>query len=86
MRIGPFHITYLRRNKTNGRRELPWDVLTAERLSGPARTVIARMARSEAKDYYQDLRERAMTMCCEAGAVAWPDPCPWHPPAKDTHT
>lgn len=51
MRIGPFHITRLRRRKVERRYELPWDVLTMEHLSEPARAVIARCARSAAKDY-----------------------------------
>lgn len=55
MRIGPFHITRLHRHRVEKRYELPWDVLQQEHLSDAARALIARVARSAAKDALGEL-------------------------------
>lgn len=58
MDIWRWRITRRRRNPVNGRYELPWEVLKAEHLSVEARAVIARCARSAAKDYIEELQEK----------------------------
>jgi len=55
VRIGPFHVTRLHRHRVERRYELPWDVLTSEHLSAEARALIARVARSAAKDALGEL-------------------------------
>lgn len=62
MRLGPFHITRLRRHKIERRYELPWDVLTLEHLSDPTRAIIARCARAAAKDYLAEHREQLLEL------------------------
>jgi hypothetical protein len=58
MKIGIFEVHRLRRHPGSGRRELPWDAL-AQDLSPAARQVVARVARSEVKNYLAELAEKA---------------------------
>lgn len=58
MRIGIFEVHRLRRHPQSGRRELPWDVLRQD-LSPAASAIVARVARSEVKNYLAGLAEQA---------------------------
>lgn len=58
MRIGIFEIHRLRTHPVSGRRELPWDSLF-QNLSPVAVAVIARVARSEVKNYLAEVAEQA---------------------------
>lgn len=58
MKIGFFEIHRLRKHPVSGRQELPWDVLLQD-LSPAAQAVIAKMARSEVKNYMAELAEKA---------------------------
>lgn len=58
MRIGPFVISRYRRNKA-GLKIYPWQALTEDRVSPELRQVVAKVARSECKNYLQSLKEDA---------------------------
>lgn len=58
MKIGVFEVHRLRRHPVSGRRELPWDVLLQD-LSPAAAAVVARLARSEVKNYLAEIAEQA---------------------------
>jgi hypothetical protein len=59
MRIGPIHINRTRRNAA-GLKVYPWQALTEDRVTPELRQVVAKIARSEAKNYFDLLREEAM--------------------------
>jgi hypothetical protein len=54
--LGIFEVHRLRRHEVSGRRELPWDVLFQD-LSPAARAAVAKVARSEVKNYLAELAE-----------------------------
>lgn len=58
MRIGIFEVHRLRRHPQSGRRELPWDKLRQD-LSPAASAIVAKVARSEVKNYLAELAEQA---------------------------
>lgn len=57
MKIGPFVISRVRRTKS-GMTIYPWQALTEDRVTPELRQVIAKVARSEAKNHLQWLAER----------------------------
>ena len=57
MNIGPFCISRRRKNRATGLRQFPWQTLTADDLSSEARFVVAKVARSAAKDALEELME-----------------------------
>jgi len=56
MRIGAIEVHWLRRHPVSGLRELPWGALRQD-LSPAARQAVARVARSEVKNYLAELAE-----------------------------
>lgn len=50
MRIGPFIINRVRKNAA-GLKVYPWQAITEDRVSPELRQVIAKVARSEVKNY-----------------------------------
>jgi len=58
MKIWIIEVHRLRKNWATGRRELPWAALATE-LSPAARATLAKVARSEVKNYLADLAEQA---------------------------
>ena len=58
VKIGPFIITRVRRNKT-GLKIYPWQALTEDRVEPELRQIIAKVARSEAKTHLAELAERS---------------------------
>lgn len=56
MKIGPFYISRARKTK-NGLKIYPWQALTEDRVSPELRQVVAKVARSELKNYLAELRE-----------------------------
>jgi hypothetical protein len=56
--LGIFEVHRLRRHPVSDKRELPWDVLQQD-LSPSALAVVAKMARSEVKNYMAELAEDA---------------------------
>lgn len=53
LKIGPFVISRTRRTKS-GLRIYPWQALTEDRVSPELRQVVAKVARSECKNYLSD--------------------------------
>lgn len=76
MKIGPFVITRVRKTAA-GLPIYPWQALTEDRVSPELRQVVAKVARSEAKSWLQELREDGAEPCtgpheCRPGVrVAW---------------
>lgn len=56
--LGFLEVHRLHRHEVSGRRELPWDVLFQD-LSPAARLAVAKVARSEVKNYLAELAEEA---------------------------
>ena len=65
MRIGPFVISRVRKNKA-GLTIYPWQALTEDRVSPELRQIVAKVARSEAKNYLAWLREDGPGAGCVA--------------------
>lgn len=65
MRIGRIEITRLKRDKL-GRPLHPWEIVTLDQLSEPARLLITKMARVAARDFFEQQREEWLeTMAAE---------------------
>lgn len=58
MKIGRFIITRVRRTPA-GLDIYPWQALTEDRVSPELRAIVAKVARSEAKNYLEEQRESA---------------------------
>lgn len=58
MKIGPFVITRVRRTAA-GLEIYPWQALTEDRVSPELRQIVAKVARSECKNYLDEQRESA---------------------------
>lgn len=58
MRIGPFHINRVRKNKA-GLKIYPWQALTEDRVNPELRLIVAKVARSEVKNFLEELKENA---------------------------
>lgn len=58
LKIGPFTITRLRKTPA-GLTIYPWQALTEDRVSSELRQIVAKVARSELKNYLQWLMEEA---------------------------
>ena len=58
MKIGPFVISRVRKTAA-GLEIYPWMALTEDRVSPELRQIVAKVARSEVKNYLQELRESA---------------------------
>lgn len=58
MKIGPFIINRVRRTKA-GLKIYPWQALTEDRISPELRQIVAKVARSECKNYLSELKESA---------------------------
>lgn len=58
MKLGIFEIHRLRKHPVSGRREIPWDILQQD-LSPATRAIVAKIARSEVKNYVAEQAERA---------------------------
>ena len=58
MKIGRFVISRIRKTPA-GLDIYPWQALTEDRVSEELRAVVAKVARSECKNYLQQLRESA---------------------------
>lgn len=57
MKIGPFVISRVRKTAA-GLDIYPWQALTEDRVSPELRQIVAKVARSEAKNHLQQLTER----------------------------
>lgn len=57
MKIGPFVISRMRKT-SSGLDIYPWQALTEDRVSPELRAVVAKVARSEAKSFLQEIREQ----------------------------
>lgn len=58
MKLLAWEVRRLRRHPESGKRELPWDILQQD-LSPAARAIVAKVARSEVKNYIAQLAEVA---------------------------
>ena len=56
MRIGSIEITRLRRD-SQGELLRPWQMVTVDQLSEESRQLIAKMARAEARSYFEQMKE-----------------------------
>lgn len=57
MKIGPFVISRVRRTAA-GLEIYPWQALTEDRVSPELRQIVAKVARSEVKNYLDEKREQ----------------------------
>lgn len=60
MKIGPFVISRVRRTAA-GLEIYPWQALTEDRVSPELRQIVAKVARSEVKNYLDEKREQGTT-------------------------
>lgn len=58
MKIGPFIISRVRKTAA-GLDIYPWQALTEDRVSPELRAVVAKVARSEVKNFLEELKESA---------------------------
>lgn len=60
MKIGPFVISRVRKTAA-GLEIYPWQALTEDRVSPELRQIVAKVARSEVKNYLDEKREQGTT-------------------------
>jgi len=68
MRIGPIHINLAKKNAA-GLKVYPWQALTEDRVTPELRQVVAKIARSEAKNYLQALADDSRRECVSSHCV-----------------
>ena len=57
MKIGPFIISRVRKT-SSGQVIYPWQALTEDRVAPELRLIVAKVARSEVKNYLQEQQEQ----------------------------